>query len=206
VHSTSLTLLQDLQNLGNHERWAEFHSIYAPLIVCFAQKIGCSGAIAQGEVLQETMISLTRVLPGFRYDRKLTGFRGLLYTIVRNHVRSAWRRQRAFHLQADLPEWDLAGVSDDSPQANPEAMWEKLWRQNLLLRALERVRKQVLGTTYESFVEYVIKGRPAGQVARELGIEVNGVHQHRHRMVRLLREQVRLLQEDVGEVTDGKQD
>jgi RNA polymerase sigma factor (sigma-70 family) len=151
------------------------------------------------EILQATMISLTRVLPRLDYDREKSGFRALLCTIVRNHLRSAWRRNRAVVVDAGLPDWEIDRMVDENPQANPEAVWDRLWRQNILLQALERARRQVEPSTYESFSRHVLSGQSAAVVARDLGMTVNAVHQHRHRLIVILRRHVRELCLEVGE-------
>jgi RNA polymerase sigma factor (sigma-70 family) len=204
MESTSLTLLNDLRDLENKERWEEFYTLYGPLITGFAARAGCRCAQTRQDVLQETMISLAYLLPEWEYNPERGGLRSLLYTIVRNRLRSIWRRQNRTVLDTDLEGWDSGELPDNNALTDPEAVWERMWQRNLLLCALERVKQQVTPTTYESFSRYVLANRPAKHVAMELGITTNAVHQHRHRVVRLIKREIQQLCADVGEPTNDE--
>jgi len=65
---------------------------------------------------------------------------------------------------------------------HPEA-WERFAR----LYVPEIIRPHLTAVTWEAFREFVLNGRPAAEVARELGISANAVYLARNRVLTRLR-------------------
>jgi RNA polymerase sigma-70 factor (ECF subfamily) len=201
--STRASLLLRLSSPDDDRAWHEFHRLYHGLILGYAAEQGCRGDVGD-EVLQQTMITLLRVLPRFEYRRAPGQFRCYLRRIVHSHVVDTVRRQRKYVLASAGSGEDgelvdpFARIADET-SAQACADWDRQWERNLLVQALERVRTAVSQTTFASFCRYVLEGRSVEDVCRELGLTANTVYQHRNRVLAILRREVEQIRADVGE-------
>ena len=82
---------------------------------------------------------------------------------------------------------DLAGVI--SPEAE-DAFWQIEYQQQLVNRALKLMEAEFEETTWKACWECVVSGKPAGVVARQLGLTVAAVYAAKSRMLRRLREEL----------------
>ena len=89
---TRRSLLSRLRDLGDQESWSDFFHLYWRLIYEVALKAGLGDAEAQ-EVVQETVISVAKQMPGFRYDPARGRFKGWLLQIT-PQADAGQRRQR----------------------------------------------------------------------------------------------------------------
>ncbi len=181
-NSTHLSLLQRLSEGDDAVAWDEFCTRYRPLIVGFARARGLQQADAE-EVLQEVLLALTRNMPGFHYDPSRGRFRGYLKTITLRAVLHRFRQKDAAAANMDV-DAQLA-VEDTSPEI--DARWEAQWRQHHLRLAMERARAESSLTDMAAFEAYVGEGRPATQVAADLGLSIEQVYQAKSRILSRLR-------------------
>src|SRR6476646_9677099 len=89
---TRRSLLSRLRDLGDQESWSDFFRSYWRLIYQVSLKAGLSDAEAQ-EVVQETVISVAKQMPGFRYDPERGKFKGWLLQITRRRIADQVRKQ-----------------------------------------------------------------------------------------------------------------
>lgn len=180
---TSHTLLETIKNNPDSPEWARFYRLYHPLLEGWAVKNGIPPADA--EVLaQDVMGELVRALGKYTKTDGAT-FRSWLFTVARNtasrkHTRKATRR---------LPGADgLSGVADDD---NPLADMEKAeYERELITRAVDVARSDFGEQTVAAFIGTKIDGRPAGEVAAELGVTVNVVYVAVNRVMTRLRHEL----------------
>src|SRR5262245_3729852 len=76
--STQSSLLRQIRTLSNAPGWTRFFETYAPLIERFAIKSGLS-AVESEDVVQNTMIQVSKTIPDFEYDRTKGSFKGWLF-------------------------------------------------------------------------------------------------------------------------------
>jgi RNA polymerase sigma-70 factor, ECF subfamily len=182
---TSLTLLDRLRRSDQPEAWTRFVRLYAPLLLRWASYQGFSEADAE-DLTQTVLIKLIRLLPSYA-RREGQSFRGWLFTICKNECRD-FRSRRATRA---LPKADgLSGVMDDTPDEN---LSESEYRSQLVQRALELVRADFSFSTWEAFTRFVLEGKPAADVARELCISSNAVYLARNRILTRVREELKEL-------------
>ena len=74
---TRQSLLSRLKDWDDHESWRVFFETYWKLIYNAAIKAGLADAEAQ-DVVQETVISVMKSMPGFEYDAQHGSFKGWL--------------------------------------------------------------------------------------------------------------------------------
>lgn len=193
---TNETLLERVKSMDAHGAWQEFYKAYWSAILRYARKLGLNQHQAE-EVLQETMVTLMRQLPGFTYDRGKGRFRNFLLTIVHRKSLAALRRAKGVpdvSLDSEDP-WGRESLHDILPAAASradETEAEHRWREVIMEDALARLATNpALGDgTYAAFRAYVIEGRPAPEVALAHGLRENALYQIKNRLLRRLRTDV----------------
>jgi RNA polymerase sigma-70 factor (ECF subfamily) len=183
VTRTPSSLLERLRQPFEPEAWARFVALYAPLIHSWGRRVGLQDQDA-ADLTQEVFVTLLRVLPTFTYDRHRS-FRRWLKTITLNKWRNARKRpeSRVLSGQAEAPE--RVAVVDEA-----EAFWEAEYRQRLAARALQLMRADFQETTWKACWETVAAGRPAAEVAAELGLTVGAVYAAKFRVLDRLRQEL----------------
>src|SRR5215475_6966835 len=83
---TRASLLDRLKDLGDQASWNRFYEIFHDLIFSVARRAGLNEAEA-GEVVQDTLISVAKKMPGFTYDPATDSFKGWLLTVTRWRIR-----------------------------------------------------------------------------------------------------------------------
>jgi RNA polymerase sigma-70 factor (ECF subfamily) len=191
--STHETLLHRLhQNPGDQKSWEEFLRVYGPGIRAWLLHWGLQEADAQ-DVAQNVLLRLTAKLPQFQYDPKRS-FRGWLKTLTHHawhdFVTEAEYRTRGSgdtsvlnHLQSIEAREDLT--------ARVEATFDK----ELLELALKIVRKRVAENTWHAFRLAAIEGVTPQAVADRLGMRVSQVYLAKHRVQKLVQEQIQAMEE-----------
>src|ERR1700722_20159111 len=89
---TRTTLLDRVKNLQDQSSWQQFYDTYWKLIHGVAIRGGLTEAEAQ-DVVQETMISATKHLPDFKYDRKIGSFKVWLLNMTRWRIVDQLRKR-----------------------------------------------------------------------------------------------------------------
>ncbi len=199
---TRESLLSRLKDWDDDEGWSEFFKIYRQLIFTTAIKSGLREDEAE-EVVQETVISVAKTIKEFKYDPKKCRFKNWLGHLAQKRIADRFRkRSRELPLPETAPN-ETARTPAIERMADPggvdlDAIWEEEWRQKLLDASIERVKTLVSAEQYQMFDFYVVKKMPAGKVARDLGTSTAQVYLAKHRVSRLLKKEVRRLDEEMG--------
>jgi RNA polymerase sigma-70 factor (ECF subfamily) len=187
MNTTPVSLLEQLRRSPDETAWTRFVHLYSPLLFGWARQAGLDEADAS-DLVQDVFVILLKELPRFELD-PTRSFRAWLKTVVLNR----WRNQIKRQARAPSRPGDglLAAVSapDDS------FFEEREYRRQLLRRALELLRQGFQPTTWKAFQEHGMNGRPAVQVAAELGLTVGAVYAAKCRVLGQLREHLRGLLE-----------
>jgi RNA polymerase sigma-70 factor (ECF subfamily) len=193
---TRYSLLSRLQNWDDHDSWKDFFDTYWRLIYAVALKSGLTEAEAQ-DVVQETIISVSRNIQKFKRDRKLGSFKGWLRNLTRWRIADQLRKRTRVAPEEmevaghDSAAWDTARISDN---AKEESVWENEWRANLMKVALENVKRRVKEEHYQMFDFYVVKQWPVARVARTLGVSVGQIYLAKFRVGALIKKEIRRLE------------
>jgi RNA polymerase sigma-70 factor (ECF subfamily) len=160
--------------------WATFVQIYTPLLYYWALRLGLQEQDA-ADLSQEVFITLVKELPRFRYDRSKS-FRSWLRTVTLNKWRDHCRR----------PALSCSALGTEAlPQVRapeePEWLEETEYRQQLARRALYLMQAEFAPNTWKACWGHVVEGRPAAEVAAELGICVGAVYVAKSRVLSRLR-------------------
>lgn len=184
---TRSSLLGRLRDLSDDASWRTFFETYWRLIYNVARKSGLSDEDAQ-DVVQESVISVARKMPEFRYDPARGSFKQWLLLITRRRIhdrlRQLYRSPRVLNLSTADPGEQNAEVTSAvlPPDAAFAAAWEQEWRDTIFRSALARVRGQVKPKHFQVFDYCVLQNLPPARVARMLGLNAAQVYLAKHRV------------------------
>lgn len=188
-HETRASLLVRIRDQRDGPAWSQFVEIYSPLIYGFGRKHGLQDADAV-DLTQEVLRIVARTAERFEYDAKLGSFRGWLFTIVRNELRT-WlaRQQRAVVGSGDSGEQrQLAEVADEAAES---AVWDEDHERRLFAWAAEQLQREVQPATWQAFRRTAVDGESGKDVAADLGMSVAAVYLAKSRVMARLKELVR---------------
>jgi RNA polymerase sigma factor (sigma-70 family) len=190
--TTRVTLLQRLnQDPADQISWAEFVRLYSPAIRGWLMHWGLQEADSQ-DVAQNVLLRLTAKLPQFKYDPSKS-FRGWLKTLTHHawhdFVTEAGYRTRGSGDTSILDQLQSVEAREDLA-ARVEATFDKELLQMALLRAKERVAD----TTWQAFKLSALDGVAPQTVADQLGVRVSQVYLAKHRVQKLVQEEIRSIE------------
>ena len=193
------SLLARLKNAGDDSSWHEFYQLYYNLIFASARRAGLSEHDAR-EVVQDTLISVARKMPGFTYDPAKDSFKGWLLTVTRWRIRDQLAKRPG---QADRDPRPVSPTDEeegtrtatidrvpDPARSGLAAIWDEEWKSQVLQTALARIKRQVHPQQYQIYHLHVVLGRPVGEVARALGVSTARVYLAKHRVGGVLKKEV----------------
>jgi len=199
---TRQSLLNRLKHWDDADSWRDFFNTYGRLIYGFAIKSGLADVEAQ-DVVQETIIDVSKKMPGFKYNPGLGSFKGWLATLTRWRINDQFRRrQREAETIAPTPPQTHTGTAlidrlPDPASADQDAMWNEEWERNLMDTALGKVRSQVNPKQYQIFDLYVLRQWSLEKVTRTLGVNVGQVYLAKHRIAALIKKEIKHLEKQL---------
>jgi RNA polymerase sigma factor (sigma-70 family) len=191
---TRQSLLSRLKNWDDQESWRVFFETYWKLIYNAAARAGLKNAEAQ-DVVQETVISVMKSMPEFKYDPAKGTFRGWLLRLTQWRIVDQIRkRQREIESLDSRPD-NSSETSEvesivDTAIFTLEQSWDEEWEKNLIDAAIEKVKLKVDPKQYQIFDLYVVKDWPVLQVARILKVNPGRVYLAKHRVGKLIKDEV----------------
>jgi RNA polymerase sigma-70 factor (ECF subfamily) len=198
---TRATLIQRLKDWQDQSSWQDFFDTYWNLIYGVAVRGGLTSAEAE-DVVQETIVSVAKHMPGFRYDPAIGSFKAWLLNMTRWRITDQLRKRGP---QAPLPETEeettlgYGLMHEDSGHVVPELekLWDAEWEKNLLSMAISKVKRKLDPKHYQIFDCHVNKHLSPEQVAKAFGIPVSQVYMAKHRITEMIRLEVERLKRDV---------
>jgi len=172
---TAPSLLEQLRRSGEEAGWEGFVHLYAPLLCHWARGLGLHGGAA-ADLVENVFAAVANNLHQFQQDGEQP-FRNWLWTMALDVLHS--RRRLATGHQAREAEVDTVPMA-----APPGVLTENEYRQYLVQRTLELIRVDFEHATWNTFCKFALDGRPADEVARELGIGVADVYLVKARVLR----------------------
>jgi len=198
---TRHSLLSRLRAWNDQESWKQFFETYGQPIYRVARRAGLSDAEAQ-DVVQETMIIVARKIPGFKYDPARGSFKSWLLLIARRRIEKQLKKRIPFAAVKQGVE-DTARTATVERIADPKsfdfgAAWEDERERRIWEAALARVKTLVKPKQFQMFDLYVTKEWPVTEVARALNVSATLVYVNKHRVRRLLRDEISRLRATVA--------
>lgn len=197
---TRKTLLHRLKNWRDDESWRDFFNTYWKLIYRFALQRGLTHVEAE-EVVQDTVLAVAKGIQNFEYDPARCAFKSWLLTVTRSKIANQLARRGRTGKRMESAEDSRATpllnrVPDPQGQGQLEKAWEDEWKQNLIDAAIRRVKERVAVEHYQMFDLFVLKGWPARDVAKTLGVTIAHVYVAKHRIAKLIQKQFSQLEKN----------
>jgi RNA polymerase sigma-70 factor (ECF subfamily) len=200
---TRTTLIKRLKNWQDQESWQAFFDTYWKLIYGFAVKSGLTGTEAE-DVVQETMVSVAKHMPNFKYDRNIGSFKTWLMNLTRWRITDQFRKRDPVchshsHSDDDSDSTSNAimnGVADRT-HLDLEAMWDAEWKKALFEAATVKVKRNLDPQHYQVFDLYVNKEWAPDKIAKTFGIAVGQVYLTKHRVAEVIKEEIERLKKAV---------
>ena len=200
---TRPTLLARLRNWNDQESRKRFFDTYWKLIYSTALKCGLTESEAE-EVVQETVLSVARTMPEFKYDPAACSFKTWLLHLTRKRIVDQFRKRppagtRSVRGSKRSDETPTIKRLPDPASLDLERVWDEEWRRNLMTAAMENVRAQVSSRQYQIFDLYATKGWSVREVSRTLHVNAAQVYLAKHRIQALLKKEVRKLEQQAND-------
>jgi RNA polymerase sigma factor (sigma-70 family) len=195
AYQTRKSLLLRLKELGDDETWREFYGIYGRMIFGYALRFRLSHSEAE-DVVQDVCVKLFRQIMAFDYSPDQGRFRGWLKTVTKHAVIDYIRRKerRSGHLENYRVH---AEVLHEEKATAENSVWKTEWEKAVLDAALQRVYRKVGQQSQRVFHLFAVENMPANEVGERLGIEANAVYACKHRILKLVREEVEVLKDEL---------
>jgi DNA-directed RNA polymerase specialized sigma24 family protein len=186
--STHASLLAKLQDSQDAAAWLCFFARYRPMIEDWCRGCGLSDADRDDVVGMVLLKIAERMQRGYVYDPRRT-FRGWLRAVVVSQV-GEFKAQK--YRQVGQGSGDSGAQEALEQLAAPERA-EDLERdlEGLLQAALTTVKERLGADSekWQSFWLTAVEKQRGSAVARRLGLTVAAVHQNKHRVLVLIREE-----------------
>lgn len=189
---TSLSLLESIRlEPQNPQAWQAFVDRYEPRIRGWCRRWRLQSSDAD-DVLQDVLVRLFASLREFRYD-PARSFRRWLRTVAMH----AWcdiaaARRRELGLEETAITQRNRFIPATQQQAVPRT--DEGQEHELLEKVSRRVQGRVKPSTWEAFRLTAIEGLTGVEAARRMGIRVAHVFVAKHRVLKMLREEIRILE------------
>jgi RNA polymerase sigma-70 factor (ECF subfamily) len=192
---TSLTLLERLQeNADDPQAWDLFIERYQPRIRRWCLTWGLQDSDAD-DVSQDVLIKLFATLRRFQYDPSRS-FRAWLKTVTK-HVwidSVAARRKDPVHTSGPI---DIL-VNSTEAKSDLERQLEDAFEREILEIAMHRIKGRTKPVNWDAFHLTAIEGFSGADAAQKLGLPVGHVFVSKHRIQKMLQDEVRILKNETG--------
>ena len=133
-NKTRTTMVMGLRDLEDQIVWNKFFNSYWKLIYHTARTSGLEDADAQ-EVVQETVIAVTKNIGNFDYDRSKGSFKGWLMKTTKWKIIDQFRKLQKKQVRESSDDSEnIEQLADELPGV--DVYWEKNWKSELLEAAL----------------------------------------------------------------------
>jgi RNA polymerase sigma factor (sigma-70 family) len=189
---TSLTLMQMLRDdPSNAVAWDRFVRRYHPKIYGWCRSWGLQEADAD-DVAQDVLAKLTQKMASFRYDQSRC-FRAWLKTITQRVLSDLMASRRRAVGSRAIPLLETVEA-----RADLERRIEEIFNRELLDLAISRVRERVAPATWDAFRLTAFEECTGAQASRLLDMPVASVFVAKHRVQKMLKDEIQKL-EGTGE-------
>ncbi len=195
---TRLSLVARLKDSTDRDIWERFLSTYGPFLHRVALQAGLTQTEAQ-DAVQETVISVAKTMPAFKYDRSVCAFKTWLQHLARKRIADQLRKRR--HSGSNPPDASTVKTPflervPDPNTVDPDAAWEAEWRKTVFDAATRRVKNQAGVEQFQIFDFYVLKQWPVKKITATLGISTASVYVAKHRIMRMIKREVDRLEKE----------
>ncbi len=191
---TSATLLGRLRHeVSDQKSWAEFVRNYGPLIHRWCRRWKLQPADAE-DVTQTVLVKLADKLRTFEYDPQRR-FRSYVKTLAHYALCDFLEARRRSSVQGSgdsvvLDQLDTVEARDDFQASLADA-----FDREVAAEAMARVQLRVQPRTWEAFRLTAMEGLSGAEAAARVGMEVPTVFRAKSQVQKMLKEEVRKIEE-----------
>jgi RNA polymerase sigma-70 factor (ECF subfamily) len=188
---TSLTLMMRLQqDPADPAAWGKFVHSYQPMIRAWCLRWGAQPSDAD-DIAQQVLLKLLTAMKTYRRDQKAS-FRGWLKAVTHNAWRDFVRRPNTTQTQRGASGLEAIADSSDA-LIDLEKQMEQAFEAELLGLAMRRVEPRVKPNTWKAFQLTSVENLSGSEAAARLEMRVSHVFVAKHRVMKLLEEEVKKL-------------
>jgi len=187
-----------LKDWNDQKSWQEFFDTYWSLIYGTAINAGLTDAEAQ-DVVQETLIAVSEIMPTFQYDRAKGSFKGWLLKLTAWRIADERRKRVPSLCFGERPANETGdrttheGIQDPS-QSALERIWNDEWEGHVLNVAVKQLKRKTAPKEYQIFDLCVFKQWPVLKVSRTLHVNPARVYRAKYHLSALLKQEIQHLQ------------
>ena len=194
IPDTRPSILIRLRDHSDREAWRYFEEVYRGVIARAAVRYGIQEADA-ADLSQDVLLRVSRAIDRYEYESHDARFRTWLGHVIRSAIADHYRAQPRDQGSGLTEIQDqLAELADDEGQF--DALIDQERRGEIFRWAAKRIRGEFAESSWLAFWRTVVEQRPINQVAQELDRSVGAVYTSRSRIMRRLREEVCLFDEE----------
>ena len=195
---TRPSLLRRVCRWDDEASWHEFFNIYWKIIYLLATRRGLTDFEAE-EVVQATMIAVSKKIHRFRYDPQAGSFRRWICNQaqwkIADQLRRRLREQERIYQPRSVPDASQPRTATVSLVPDSHNAFEHLeqedWDNAVARVALARLKERVSPKHFQMFDLCVIKKWPIGQITSFLQVNRAHVYLVKGRVSRLLKKTTR---------------
>jgi RNA polymerase sigma factor (sigma-70 family) len=198
---TRTSLVARLKSWDDQETWRDFLRLYGRLIYSVATQAGLATQEAE-DAVQETVISVAKSMPAFRYDPARCSFKTWLRHLAHKRIADQFRRRLPTATLPTGPGSEAASQTaplervPDPASRNLDAIWDLEWQQSVFDAAVVRAKNAVSVAQYQIFDLHVLKGWKVKQVCSVLGVNAAQVYLAKHRVLRQIKHEAKRLERE----------
>lgn len=194
VPETRDSLLIRIRNPQDRDAWDQFARIYRPVVYRLTRLRGLQDADAE-DLAQNVLMAVAKAIPDWQRSDPNTLFRHWLRRVAKNAIVNALSRQPKDRAGGGTTAMELLKMQqDNSDESSVEVDLE--YRRQLYRRAAEIVRSRADEVTWLAFSLTMVDGQTIAETARQLDRSEGMVYAARSRIIRRLRNAVRLLEDE----------
>ena len=192
---TRPSLLLRLLDPLDQQAWAEFVSIYEPLLIRLLRRRGLQEADSR-DILQQVVLAVSRDVEHWRPDGRQASFRRWLFKIARNQTLKFLHRGRPF--ERGVGGSDMIKFLRDQPEPDHRTItaFNDEYRNQLFHRAAEQARGEFSESNWQAFWRTCVLDEPVARVAQDLEMTTGAIYVARSRILAKFRKCVEKFEVD----------
>lgn len=188
MNSTSISLLNRLQQENGSKNWSRLVDLYAPLLRLWLRKYDVQTSDAD-DLVQEVLMAVSKDLKSFDHNGRPGAFRSWLRTILVHRLRNFWRARNRRPQAGGDSEIDRRLDQLEDPASEMSEIWNRQHDRSVTRQLLALTQSSFEPGTWTAFCRVALDGAKPDVVASELGISLNAVFIAKSRVLSRLRQE-----------------
>jgi RNA polymerase sigma-70 factor (ECF subfamily) len=159
------------------------------------------------DVVQETMFSVAKHMPTFKYDPAIGSFKAWLFNMTRWRMTDVLRKRKPIicpPVSSEGPSWHDSSQNcmcpEDADRAHTdpfEKLWNEEWEKHIFHSAISKIKRRVDPKKYQIFDCYANRRWSVKTVSSTFKVSANQVYVIKHRVTELIKAEVKRLEAEM---------